>query len=226
MPHRLVVTAAVAAFSATLATMLAGCASNAVTATAGDSTALTTVGTGTVSGGSGGRAGNAEGVQTTTSTAPTTASSPTTATKAPSATFTPAPTTPGLLPETSECNPGSNTLPDGLYFGYVSDALDDSIQFDLACWFTGEPAVKAAAQDGAESPPPNDYYIRNASRTLRGVTVGPKIDVIWLPNVAKPATAPTSYQQWVIDRSPVFGPPVWITIKGGVLTRIVEQYLP
>ena len=46
-----------------------------------------------------------------------------------------------------------------------------TVTFDLVQWFSGDAATKAAAEDGEESPPPNDYYIRNVNPRLRTLPV-------------------------------------------------------
>ena len=60
----------------------------------------------------------------------------------------------------------------------MADFDDDGISFDLACWFSGE-AATAAAEDGEESPPPNDYYVRNQNAQLRELGVDPDTPVLW-----------------------------------------------
>lgn len=118
-----------------------------------------------------GPAGTAKSVGTPSTTAPPGTTAP--ASSAPA----PASTTPGQLPEASQCSPGTDTLPDGLWFGYFGTVLDESLEFDLACWFTGQAAIRAATEDGAESPPPNDYYIRNSSDTLRTIVASANVEV-------------------------------------------------
>jgi hypothetical protein len=56
-------------------------------------------------------------------------------------------------------------LADGRHPVYLKTVDPDrpTITFDLIQFFTGEAATKAAAEDGEESPPPNDYYIRNVN---------------------------------------------------------------
>ena len=46
-----------------------------------------------------------------------------------------------------------------------------TVTFDLVQWFQGDAAARAAAEDGEESPPPNDYYIRNVNPRLRTLPV-------------------------------------------------------
>jgi hypothetical protein len=89
---------------------------------------------------------------------------------APATTAAPAPT--AAAPTTSE----PVVLADGRHPVYLKTVEPDqpdqpAIKFDLIQFFTGEAATKAAAEDGKESPPPNDYYIRNVNSRLRTLPV-------------------------------------------------------
>lgn len=133
------------------------------------------------------------------------------------------------VPDGSGCTPGSDdTLPDGYWFGYASSREADSFSFDLACWYTGEDATAAASEDGAESPPPNDYHIRNDSPAERFLIPAPDAMVRFLANPGDPATVETiDYPTWVSvapDRS--FEPGVWVEISDGLVVMIDEQYQP
>jgi hypothetical protein len=133
------------------------------------------------------------------------------------------------LAEGSGCTPGTNdSLPDGEWFGYVSGAAASALDFDLACWFTGDAAALAATEDGEESPPPNDYYVRNVSPALRTLDVESDVAVSWLPNPGDPSTETTiTYADWLTDRTTRdFQPGVWLTIGGDDITQIREQYVP
>lgn len=127
----------------------------------------------------------------------------------------------------SGCTPGTPDLPDGEWFGYI-DASAADVTFDLACWFTGTAAERAAAEDGQESPPPNDYYVRNLNSTLRIVPVAPDAEVDWLPDIGDPATATkVDYVTWVAARvARSFQPGVWLTVANGMVTFIEEQFVP
>ena len=129
----------------------------------------------------------------------------------------------------SGCSPASvTTLGDGRWYGFVDGAETDHLSFDLACWFTGSAAVDAAREDGAESPPPNDYHIRNDSDLLRIVDVAPTAEVVWLPNTGDPSSAETVvYRTWRAEREGrAHNPGVWLVIEGGQVVLIEEQYVP
>jgi len=171
----------------------------------------------------------------TTTTAPTatTSEESTTIASAVSTTTTAVATTvadTNELASGSGCTPGDVELPDGTWFGFVVDANADELQFDLACWFSGEAAIAATAEDGEESPPPNDYYIRNLNPAVRTLAIG-EADVFWLPNTGDPASAETvEYGEWMVYRDArpeaEFQPGVWVTITDGVVTHVEEQYVP
>ncbi|MDH3296281.1 MAG: hypothetical protein OER95_18330, partial [Acidimicrobiia bacterium] len=104
----------------------------------------------------------------------------------------------------------------------------DELSFDLACWFTGDAATVAAAEDGEESPPPNDFHIRNDSDRLRTLAVDPGAAVDWLPNPGDPASVETvPYDVWLAEQPgrPVT-PGVWLNVEDGRVISIEEQYVP
>ena len=84
------------------------------------------------------------------------------------------------------------------------------------------------AEDGQESPPPNDYYIHNAISTLRTVLVAAGAEVNWLPSIGDPATAAAvDYLTWLDEReSRDFEPGVWLTLADGMVTLVEEQTVP
>ncbi len=166
------------------------------------------------------------GVETTTTRAgPTTEAAPTTTVGHEDTT-----TTSGVVGEAegSGCTPGPGSLPDGTWFGYVTVADADGIEFDLACWFTGDAATRAAEEEGEESPPPNDYYVRNSNETTRDVPVADGTQVIWYPNFGDPTTEATiDYQLWLTEAEERdFMPGVWIEVSGGEVVEIAEQWVP
>jgi hypothetical protein len=172
---------------------------------------------------------------TTTSEAPasTTTSQPvTTSTTAPPTTTTTAPSTSTtepdpLAPERSGCTPDTAELPDGEWYGQV-DAFDATgISFDLACWFTGEAAEVAAADDGEESPPPNDYYVRNENDEVRLLTVAVDTPVTWQPSGDPNEVVEGTFADWTEYLEGVeFRLGIWVTVTGGQVTEIVEQWVP
>lgn len=173
---------------------------------------------------------------TTTEDVTTTTGRDTTTTSAPTTTTTSTPTTTGQPPTDSNdlasrsgCKPGTEeTLPDGEWYGYIVDLNASEVEFDLACWFSGDAAVTAASEDGAESPPPNDYYVRNENETVRVLAVGSSAEVEYLVNGGDPNTVTTSaYQDWYVEwEVSDFVPGYWLTIQDGEIIRIAQQYVP
>ncbi len=157
---------------------------------------------------------------------PTTSQPPTTAPPTTQPPTTQPPKAP--VPDGSGCTPGEGDLPDGRWYGFVAKTDADELEFDLACWFSGKDADKAAAEDGEESPAPNGYYVRNENPATRTVTVAKDVQVLWYENVGDPATEDTiPYAEWVTesaDRDLMLG--IWIEVDDGSITDIQEQYVP
>ena len=104
-----------------------------------------------------------------------------------------------------------------------------TVTFDLIQWFEGDAAAKAAAEDGQESPPPNDYYTRNVNPRLRTlpVTSGARITLTRQTagqgggNAAEPVPADLA----TVAASGV-GHIFWATVRGGQIQALEEQYVP
>jgi hypothetical protein len=140
----------------------------------------------------------------------------------------PAPVTTNERASGSGCMPGSDTLPDGRWFGFVAEADESEVSFDLACWFTGSAAADAAAEDGEESPPPNDYYIRNENEQLRQVPVASDATVQCLcSDTDSTELIAMTYAEWLSGRATrTYQPGVWIEVADGAVSLIEEQYVP
>ena len=129
----------------------------------------------------------------------------------------------------SGCSPGdAASLPEGEWFGFVEATSATGIEFDLACWFTGQAAIDASAEDGEESPPPNDYYVRNESPMTRSLPVSPDVPVVWYPEGGDPTTeTEVGFEVWaeaVVGRGFMFG--VWLDVIDGEVHQIREQWVP
>ena len=179
--------------------------------------------------------GDGEVSVTTSLPAATTTAPDVVTTTSPVATITPTSqaTTPTTVPtaegpQGSGCSPGdAATLPEGEWFGYLTAASASGIEFDLACWFTGQAAIDAAAEDGEESPPPNDYYVRNDNSQIRSLTVSPEAEVLWYPTGDPTGDAEVTFQQWfdeVEGRGFMFG--VWLDVIDGEVAAMREQWVP
>jgi hypothetical protein len=118
-------------------------------------------------------------------------------------------------------------LPDGQWYGIAAGVTIDQLDFDLACWFSGAAAEAAAAADGAESPPPNDYHVRNTVETTRALHPAAGTPVVWYPEIGSPGSETgTTYAAWVDTDPERPRPGIWITIENGEVTAIAEQWVP
>lgn len=139
----------------------------------------------------------------------------------------------------SGCAPGTDQLPDGAWFGFVVDRSDVGIQFDLACWWSGDRANEVALEHGeTEVPVPNDYYITNDSERLRPIEIAPDKRVAHLDysgaNTSEDPYVVMTFGDWGGLNDYLncdFGSGnefclVWLFINDGVVTEMVEQYVP
>ena len=161
---------------------------------------------------------------------PTVSARPTVTT--PPATKTPAITTP---PATSRHSTSKAVvLADGRHPVYIRTVDPDSrkITFDLIQFYFGDDATREAAKDHKESPPPNDYYIRNVNPRLRTLPVRADATVT-VNTLAAGYTGSAIKNVGVsLDRLEVmldfrgYSPPFWITARSDQVIKIAEQYLP
>ncbi len=63
---------------------------------------------------------------------------------------------------------------------------------------------------------------------LATVTVAPDATVSWLPDIGDPSTETTAtVREWAAQREDrLVQPGVWLTIRDGAITAIVEQFVP
>lgn len=132
----------------------------------------------------------------------------------------------------SGCAPGGDGLPDGVWFGAMEAVSDGDIEFDLACWYSGDAANEAAAEDGFEEiPVPNDYYVRNEVDTLRTVPIDPDAVIHWYPAGSDIELAVRPWIEWVEDPEGYLPCPgewcnAWLYVNDGVVTEVMQQYTP
>lgn len=132
-----------------------------------------------------------------------------------------------MAAEGSGCAPGTAELPDGSWYGLVADFDAVGISFDLACWFEGEAAAAAATEDGEESPPPNGYYVRNENDEIRILSVAPSVPLTWYPSGDPGDVANGTFTEWTeYLGGNEFRLGIWVTIAGGQVTEIEEQWVP
>ncbi len=119
----------------------------------------------------------------------------------------------------SGCSPGTDALPDGIWWGYVTDLTLDAITFDLAClkW------VDDPNDDGMEE---GGWDIDNNNPRIRVVPVHHRARAIcqlW----GRPPT-PLPFAEWmemapVMPEAPDAG--VWLYINDGQVTEVGEEVL-
>lgn len=107
-----------------------------------------------------------------------------------------------------------------------------SIQADYAQMLTGDEAAAAATAHGDESPPPNDYYIVNDNPKVRALMVSPDAKVT-LVTKSDGTVDVDGYMVTLSEFVALFGSvdllkdaPFNLTITGGKVTVLAQQYLP
>jgi hypothetical protein len=172
---------------------------------------------------------------TTTPASSSTATTATTTTAAPRFTIgEPSLFPPDPLPGSggasgSGCPPEGGLL-DGVWFGFVPERTDGGVVFDPACFYFGEAAEAAAAEDGEEISGP--HYVRNAGGGRPVLDVAPAVPVESIVQTGdglgferlRFADWPAAAGEYT--PCPGEGCSVWIYIDGGGVAGIVEQYLP
>ena len=111
------------------------------------------------------------------------------------------------------------------------DADRRRITFDLIQFYQGDDATREAAKDHQESPPPNDYYIRNANPKLRTLPVRGDATITTNTLTAGSTGSATTNVQVPLDRFAIVLPrsgagPFWITVRHDQVVKIAEQYVP
>jgi hypothetical protein len=154
--------------------------------------------------------------------------------------FPPTPSTTSHSPTGQPSESPSPALEDGRHFGYIQSAQLMAqlrvIRFDLAYLLTGDEANQAAADRGMETPVPNDYFIVNDNPKLRELPVGPGLRILLLDWTnccdtmfrADPGGFQASFDRKKYPSGNYKGKfsGYWLTVKGGAVTKIEEQYFP
>jgi hypothetical protein len=147
------------------------------------------------------------------------------------------PTTPQGQQAVATTTPGGTTnsepavLADGRHPVYLKtvDPAGRMVTFDLIQFYQGGRATVEAAKDHQESPPPNDYYIRNVNPRLRTLPVAADapITVSSLASSANPTKdTPVTLAQLAGYFPTNVADPFWITVERGQVTGIAQQHLP
>lgn len=128
--------------------------------------------------------------------------------------------------------PGDDELPDGIWFGRLLDKVgSDAVTFDPACFFFGDAAYAAAAEDGVAEVT-NDYHIRDDSVATRTVVVSPRAVVHGIPSGDPSAGFVTiPWVSWPGGGDGFASCPgdfclVWLYVNDGVVTEVLHQWVP
>lgn len=139
---------------------------------------------------------------------------------------------PTEAPSASAPATADGTLTNGKHPGYLTtvDATNRTLTVDVVQFFTGDAATNAAREDGAaEVPPPNDYWIRNANPLLRTLPVA--ADAAITVNVLAGQASGDSAKDVTVTLQQLASYNLanhlfWVTVDGGTITKIAEQFLP
>lgn len=107
-----------------------------------------------------------------------------------------------------------------------------TVTFDLIQLYWGDDEAHEAAKDHQESPPPNDYYIRNSNPRLRTLPVWADAPITCNTLTAGytgSATKNIRLPLWrlaIVMQATHHSPPFWITVHHGQVVKIAEQYVP
>jgi hypothetical protein len=135
--------------------------------------------------------------------------------------------------------PQGATLADGRYFVRLNDleggeAGPPAVRYDLAYFLTGAAADQAAKDRGLETPVPDGYFIVNDSHQLRVAPLADPLGVKYIPegDCCQPVKAHNAaFLGWLSDTQQSDFPPKatswwWITIDGGQVTKVEQQFVP
>jgi hypothetical protein len=171
--------------------------------------------------------GNEDSPRPTTS--PTSPASPSAPSDAPTATSTVTPDA-GASP-----SGGSAALAVGRSFVYAREATESpaTLTFDLAEFYTGQEAIDVAGTRGITELP-NDYLIVNDNTRLRTLPIAADATIRYIPVGTCCALKAGNLEAFIAsvagtqqtDFPPEAVTPWWITVEGGQIARIEQQYLP
>ncbi|TVR19495.1 MAG: hypothetical protein EA387_13420 [Nitriliruptor sp.] len=144
---------------------------------------------------------------------------------------------PGQDPPDDDASGTDTDLADGRHavLLHAADLPGRTLTVDVIQFLTGEEARIAHAEDHPEDPhgPPNGYHIRNVNPRLRTLPVATDTEVILIQLDADPAEVASSWEALLDDLASQPGDhdlvsynPFWLTLEGGVVTRIEEQFVP
>jgi hypothetical protein len=136
--------------------------------------------------------------------------------------------------------PADDALEDGRHFGYIRsvNVSGRTIAFDLATWLSGDEADRAYQHAGGEGPVPNDYFVINDNPRVRTLPLSSDLRlrlIDWnhccdnfFDGELTTFSRAIETGDAVIEGGLVYRAQSswWITVRGGVVTEIEEQYTP
>lgn len=125
---------------------------------------------------------------------------------------------------------GTTDLEDGEHPVFVTavDVEGRTLTVDVVQFLTGEEAAAAyEAETGETGGPPNDYFIVNENDRLRTLPVADDVDVqlVRLAEDGDAASGPGTFDELATYDATTTSP-FWLTLDGGVVVTIEEQYVP
>ena len=130
--------------------------------------------------------------------------------------------------------------------GYIRDLWEQDgqqmIAFDMVEWLTGQEAAEAMREDGicastdADCQPPNPFYIRDLDNSLVAYPLSEMISITMQTLSHEPGGSLKPDEVIDLERfrqlpfedstSHLHSVPYWITLRGGFVASIREQYVP
>jgi hypothetical protein len=141
--------------------------------------------------------------------------------------------TPAATPSATPTASPLTDLADGRNYGLLTtfDPSGHTLVVDIVQFLTGAAAEKAAKEDGQEAD--NDYYVRNQNKRLRTLRFGADVTIVVNTLTAErtgDATKDTRITKPELksyfDKGEAQQRLFYLTLTGGVVTEIHEQYLP
>jgi hypothetical protein len=178
----------------------------------------------------------------TTVTSTDSPSPATTSATPPSVTSAPGEGTPSAVAPVPPPGDGDVAVLEGRIAALVKDVrpVGDAyrVTVDLVRFLIGDEAAEAARERGDEDPPPNDYYVVNDDPTLHALPVQAGTSVRLLMDVSGELCGdiavgcpPMPVAEWAAALAGASGGalrsmPYWMTVSGGMVTAIEQQYIP
>lgn len=129
----------------------------------------------------------------------------------------------------SGCAANADSLPDGVWFGFITDLSAHEIELDLACWYMGEAAHEKATAAGEV---PLAFWIANDDSGRGTISVASDA-IVWqiYGDVSQGLHEGIPFVSWNPNHMsyascPGDGCPFWITVHDGIAMELSEQYIP